>query len=111
MKRKKLKISTVSSYFILTLFALLIVVPFFWFISTSFDYVKSYSLRFPPSMLPKEPSVFNYKSALTNVPMLKYLKNTVVIVTLSAVLNIFTATLAGYAISKGRFPGDRKSVV
>lgn len=105
MKRRKADFSTISSYIILTLFALLIIVPFFWFLSTSFDYVKSYSLRFPPSLLPKEPSVFNYKSAITNVPMLKYLRNTVVIVTLSAVLNIFTATLAGYAISKGRFPG------
>lgn len=108
-KRKKIKPSMVVAYTVLTLFALLVMVPFFWFISTSFDYVKSYSLRFPPKLIPEEFSGFNYKMAVTNVPMLSYLKNTVVIVVLSAVLNIITSTLAGFTISKGKFPG--KSII
>lgn len=108
-KKKRIKPSMVVSYTVLTLFALLVIIPFFWFISTSFDYVKSYSLRFPPKLIPEEFSVFNYKMAVTNVPMLSYLKNTVVIVVLSAVLNIITATLAGFTISKGKFPG--KSII
>lgn len=105
MKRKKIKASMVATYILLTIFALIIIVPFFWFVSTSFDFVKSYSLRFPPRLLPKEFSTFNYKMAITNVPMPNYLKNTVVIVALSAVLNIITATLAGFTLSKGKFPG------
>ena len=72
--KKKVKPSIIVSYVILSLLALIIVVPFFWFISTSFDYVKSYSLRFPPRMLPKVFSTFNYNMALTNVPVLSYLK-------------------------------------
>lgn len=105
MKKKKVKASMVATYILLSIFALIIIVPFFWFVSTSFDYVKSYSLRFPPRLFPKEFSTFNYKMATTNVPMLNYLKNTVVIVALSAVLNIITSTLAGFTLSKGRFPG------
>ena len=95
----------IVSYAVLTVFALVVMVPFFWFISTSFDYVKSYSLRFPPRFFPEEFSIFNYKMALTNVPMLKYLKNTVVVVVLSVLLNVITATVGGFAMSKGRFPG------
>lgn len=102
---KRVKPSVIASYVVLSLLALIIVVPFFWFISTSFDYVRSYSLRFPPRLLPLEFSTFNYKMALTNVPILRYLKNTMTVVVLSAVLNIITATVAGFAISKGRFPG------
>ena len=103
--KKKVKPSIIVSYVILSLLALIIVVPFFWFISTSFDYVKSYSLRFPPRMLPKVFSTFNYNMALTNVPVLSYLKNTIILVVLSVVFNVLTSTLAGFAISKGRFPG------
>ena len=86
MRKKKVKPATVVSYVILTIFALIVLVPFIWFVSTSFDYVKSYSLRFPPRLIPKEFSTFNYKMAFSNVPMLSYLKNTVIIVALSAVL-------------------------
>ncbi len=102
--KKKVKPSIIVSYVILSLLALIIVVPFFWFI-TSFDYVKSYSLRFPPRMLPKVFSTFNYNMALTNVPVLSYLKNTIILVVLSVVFNVLTSTVAGFAISKGRFPG------
>ena len=103
--KKKVKPSIIVSYVILSLLALIIVVPFFWFISTSYDYVKSYSLRFPPRMLPKVFSTFNYNMALTNVPVLSYLKNTIILVVLSVVFNVLTSTVAGFAISKGRFPG------
>lgn len=104
-KKKKIHSYTVVSYIVLTIFALIVLIPFIWFVSTSFDYVKSYSLRFPPSLFPKEPSLFNYKMALTNVPIVKYLINTIVIVVLSVVLNIITSTIAGFALSKGKFPG------
>ena len=107
MRKKKVKPATVVSYVILTIFALIVLVPFIWFVSTSFDYVKSYSLRFPPRLIPKEVSTFNYKMAFSNVPMLSYLKNTVIIVALSAVLNVITSTLAGFALSKGKFPGKK----
>ena len=70
MRKKKVKPATVVSYEILTIFALIVLVPFIWFVSTSFDYVKSYSLRFPPRLIPKEFSTFNYKMAFSNVPML-----------------------------------------
>lgn len=107
MRKKKVKPATVVSYVILTIFALIVLVPFIWFVSTSFDYVKSYSLRFPPRLIPKEFSTFNYKMAFSNVPMLSYLKNTVIIVALSAVLNVITSILAGFALSKGKFPGKK----
>ena len=107
MRKKKVKPATVVSYVILTIFALIVLIPFIWFVSTSFDYVKSYSLRFPPRLIPKEFSTFNYKMAFSNVPMLSYLKNTVIIVALSAILNVITSTLAGFALSKGKFPGKK----
>ena len=92
-------------YLILTISAVAIILPFFWLVMTSFDKFNTYSLPFPPRLLPENPSVFNYDMALKNVPIISYLVNTFIIVILSVVLNIFVATLSGFCISKGKFPG------
>ena len=56
-------------------------------------------------MLPKKLSTFNYEMALTNVPIVRYLFNTVIIAVLDVIFNVFIATLTGFCISKGKFPG------
>lgn len=85
--------------------ALIIILPFVWLVSTSFDYFRSYSLPYPPRLFPREFSTFNYKMALTNVPIIRYLINTIVIAVLDIILNVLIATLTGFCLSKGRFPG------
>ncbi len=94
-------------YAILTVFALSIALPFFWLVMTSLDHFDSYSLPFPPRLFPEEPSLFNYEMALKNVPILSYLLNTFIVVILCVVLDVFVATLSGFCISKGRFPGRK----
>ncbi len=103
----KLKINSVHIvyYTMLTILALSIILPFFWLVSTSFDTFKTYSLPFPPRLLPEDPTFFNYKMCFINIPILKYLINTIIIVVISGVLNVFIATLSGFCLSKGKFPG------
>lgn len=92
-------------YAVLTIFAATIILPFFWLVSTSFDHFNSYSLPFPPRLLPENPSLFNYEMALKNVSIVKYLVNTCALVMLSVLLNVVVTTLSGFCLSKGRFPG------
>lgn len=94
-------------YLVLTVFSISILLPFFWLVMTSFDKFDTYSLPFPPRLFPKNPSIFNYKMALMNVPIASYLLNTVIIVLLSVGLNVFIATLSGFCISKGKFSGKK----
>ena len=103
--KKKLGISGVIYYTVLSIMALIIILPFVWLLSTSFDYFRSYSLPYPPRLFPREFSTFNYKMALTNVPIIRYLINTIVIAVLDIILNVLIATLTGFCLSKGRFPG------
>ncbi len=105
IKTKKLTSDKKIYYVILTLISLLIIFPYLWLIFTSFDKFNSYSLPYPPRLIPKNPSIFNYKMALINVPVLRYLFNTVVIIILSLSLNVIISTLTGFVLSKGRFPG------
>jgi multiple sugar transport system permease protein len=102
---KKKSVAHIVYYILLTIFALMIIIPFIWLLFTSFDKFKTYSLPYPPRMIPKQWTLFNYRMAIMNVSILKYLLNTVILVVMSAVLNIFFSTLTGFVLSKGRFPG------
>lgn len=102
---RKIHSAQVLYYVVLSLMMLIIVLPFIWLVSTSFDHFNSYSLPFPPRLFPENPSVFNYQMALKNIPIMRYLLNTIIIVLISAALNVIIATLSGFCISKGRFPG------
>ncbi len=103
--KKILKPSKILYYVVLSILALVILIPMVWLLSSSFDYVKSYSLRYPPSLFPKNFSLFNYEMAIKNMPVIRYLVNTILIALLSAVLNVIIATLTGFCLSKGNFPG------
>lgn len=94
-------------YFMLTLMALLIFLPFVWLVSTSLDKMKTYSLPFPPRLFPKTPTLFNYQMAINNVPIFNYLSNTIIILVMSVTLNLFIATLSGFIFSKGKFKGKK----
>ncbi len=102
---KKFNVAHLVYYIALSLFALSIIMPFFWLVSTSFDKMDTYSLPYPPRLLPENPTFFNYELALQNIPIVGYLMNTVIIVLISVALNIFVSSLGGFALSKGRFPG------
>ena len=94
-------------YGFLTVMALAILIPFVWLISTSFDRLKTYSLPFPPRLLPKTPTLFNYQMALNNVPIIKYLLNTLCILVLNVAMSLFVSTLSGFVFSKGQFKGKK----
>lgn len=103
--KKRSRKSTIIYYVILVIAAFIVLIPFLWLLSTSFDKTNSYALPYPPRMFPKNPSLFNYKMALINVPILQYLKNTFFVVILSLVGKILVATITGFVLSKGRFHG------
>lgn len=92
-------------YLVLTLVALTILLPFVWLVSTSLDHFNSYSLPFPPRLFPKNPSTFNYKMAIENVPIISYLLNTFIVVIISLVMNVFISTLTGFCFAIGHFRG------
>lgn len=108
-KKNKLSITQIIYYIILIITSIIILVPFIWMISTSLDKVQSYGLPYPPRLIPENFSFFNYEIAMKNMPVIKYMLNTLVIAVLTVVLNVVLATIAGFCVSKGRFVG--KSLV
>jgi len=91
---------------ILALGSVVMVVPFIWMIATAFDLKAMYDIVFPPRFWPAEPSFQPFRIAFTNVPMLRYIFNTLLVAVGTISVSVFSAICAGYALAKIRFKGS-----
>ena len=103
--RKKSILTLFSSYTVLLIFAFLTISPFLWLVSTSFDQINTYSLPYPPRLFPQNFSLFNYQMALLNMPIFKYLANTIILVIFACLFSVLISTMVGFCFSKGKFIG------
>jgi len=80
------------------------VLPFFWMLTTSLK-TPLEALRFPPTWIPQVFQFDNYAEVFRQIPLLRYMGNTVLITfaTLTGVL--LTGVLAAYAFARFKFPG------
>ena len=82
----------------------LMLLPLLWLVRSSVMTLDQI-FRFPPEWIPAPFAWQNYPEALTTVPFLLYLKNTVFILVPTVLGTVITATLAAYGFSRLRWPG------
>jgi multiple sugar transport system permease protein len=80
--------------------------PFVWMILSTFKTQKELFL-FPPSLLPKNWTLNNYREVLSSVPFAKYYLNSLIVTSISVVLTLITSSFAGFAFAKYRFKGKQ----
>jgi multiple sugar transport system permease protein len=90
---------------ILFLGSIIMIVPFIWMVTTSFDWGARLNIPFPPRFWPEEPSLLPYEAAFTNVPMIKYMINSLLVAIGVILISLMSALFSGYAISKLKFKG------
>jgi multiple sugar transport system permease protein len=91
-------------HLLLLLGGLAMVLPFFWMLSTSLK-TPLEALKFPPTWWPSSPQLHNYVEVFRQVPLWRYLFNTVIVAFLSLSGILATGVLAAYAFARFRFPG------
>ncbi|OHD18998.1 MAG: ABC transporter permease [Spirochaetes bacterium GWD1_61_31] len=83
--------------------------PYLWMISGSFkrtieiqsaDYTKPGQ---EPSLIPRQPTLENYQRINRTVPMLRYLRNSLIISIGTMILAVFISLFAAYALSRLEF--------
>jgi len=100
-QRRTLHIALYIGFVFLCLVYLL---PFAWMLSTSLK-LDGREIAMPPQWIP-DPVVWgNYYRAMTGLPMILYLQNTLIITITATVIGLFTASLAGYGFARLTFPG------
>lgn len=96
-------VSRLSTNVVLLIGALLTSLPFFWMIFSSLK-PRSESVAYPPSLLPKNPTLEFFGQLFTQLDFGVYLLNTLIVVAIGFVGMLFMA-MAGYAFAKFRFKG------
>lgn len=81
-----------------------LLLPFFWMVSTS---LKPASEIFSqePSFVPQNPTVENYVTMWKRTLFPRYLKNTLIVSLVTVLVTMIVALPAGYSISRFRFSG------
>ena len=99
------RIGKFFTYFFLSVWALIVLFPFYWMLLTSIKSYGAYNAEHVPAFFTLSPTLQNYKDAFTTVPLLGYLINTVIFTLATTVLMVVVSTLAAYAFARLRFKG------
>jgi multiple sugar transport system permease protein len=94
--------SRVLLYVVLLAFALLFFVPFVWSISTSFKTLPDSAFF---NLIPDPFTTEAWKSVWNDYDFKRYALNSLFLAVVVTLLNLFLASLGGYAFARLRFPG------
>lgn len=92
-------------YLFLTVWALIVLFPFYWMLLTSVKSYGSYNAEYIPAFFTTSPTLENYTAAFTAVPLAKYLINTLFFTVVTTAVMMLVITLAAYAFARLNFPG------
>ena len=101
----KVTVGKVIQYLVLILVFILLVGPFVWELSLSFKGKGDNVYAVPPYIIPKTPTWDNYISVFRQVPVFRYMLNTVIVAILSIGGNVIFSTMAGYALGRLKWRG------
>lgn len=101
------KISGLLLFLFLLAIGVIMIYPFLWMVSVSFERTANISIPFPPRLIPEEFALFNYKLVFENGALLTAYGNSLVIALFSVMLSVVSALLGGYAFSRGNFKGKK----
>ncbi|MBW4673205.1 MAG: carbohydrate ABC transporter permease [Desmonostoc geniculatum HA4340-LM1] len=94
-------------YTLLTLYALITLIPFLWALSASFKPLTEI-VSGEPNFFPKNFTLDNYRQIFLQEPLFwRWVFNSVVIALSVTVLNLLLNSMAGYALARLRFVGKR----
>ena len=92
-------------YALLTVWALIVLFPFYWMVLTSFKSYSSYNAEFVPRFVATDPTLANYGAAFTAVPLARYFLNTLIFTLSTTAVMLVVTVLAAYAFSRLEFRG------
>lgn len=92
-------------YALLTIWAFIVLFPFYWMILTSLKSYGAYNSEYIPQLFTASPTFENYIQAYTEVPLMRYLINTVIYAAVTTGLMLMVSVLAAYAFARLDFKG------
>ncbi|MBD5555413.1 MAG: carbohydrate ABC transporter permease [Roseburia sp.] len=95
----------VITYVLLTLWAVIVLFPFYWMFLTSVKSYGAYNSEYIPRFYTLSPTLQNYIDAFTTVPLGKYLVNTLIFAVATTAIMLIVIVLAAFAFARLDFKG------
>ena len=102
---RRSQIRKIAVYFFLSLWALVVLFPFYWMVLTSVKSYGAYNAEHVPAFFTLSPTLQNYVDAFTTVPLMGYLLNTLIFAVATTAIMVVVSTLAAYAFARLAFRG------
>lgn len=91
-------------YVILTLLAVIMVIPFGWMVLASLK-TSNEVFSIPMKIFPEKYHFENYVTIWNKIPLMTFFKNTVKLTVITTIIQVFTSCFAAYGFSKVDFKG------
>ncbi len=96
---------TTITYVLLSLWALMVLFPFYWMILTSVKSYSSYNSEYYPKFYTLSPTLQNYVDAFTTAPLGDYFINTIIFTVITTGVMLVVTVLAAFAFARLEFKG------
>ena len=103
--RTRRKALNVVVYTLLTIWALVVLFPFYWMVLTSLKGYGAYNSEWIPQLYTLAPTLQNYRDAFTAVPLGGYFVNTIIFTAATTALMLAVTVLAAFGFSRLSFRG------
>ena len=99
------KASNAIIYALLTVWAVMVLFPFYWMLLTSVKSYSAYNAEYIPQLYTLAPTLQNYIDAFTGVPLARYFVNTVIFTVGTTALMLVVTVFAAYGFARMDFKG------
>ncbi len=104
-EKRKEKVRNVLMYLLLTIWAILVLFPFYWMILTSVKGYGAYNSEYVPKFYTLSPTLENYVTAFTAVPLARYFLNTFIFTVVTTFIMMIVVILSAFAFARLDFKG------
>ena len=105
--RIRSRVRSTAVHILLSLWAVIVLFPFYWMVLTSVKSYGEYNSEYIPKFFTLSPTLQNYADAFTAVPLGRYFTNTLVFTLITTLLMLVVITLAAFAFARLEFKGKR----
>ena len=99
------QVRKIVTYTLLTLWALLVLFPFYWMVLSSIKSYSAYNAEYVPSFFTLHPTFQNYVDAFTAVPLARYFTNTLIFTLATTAMMMVVIIFAAFAFARLNFRG------
>ncbi|CDZ44402.1 carbohydrate ABC transporter permease [Neorhizobium galegae] len=100
--RRKKRMTNFAIDVFLIIVSILMLLPLVFLVANAFK-TPAEMLSWPPTIIPRDPTIANFSAVLGETPLLRWIANSIAFAVMSTIAIVATSAIAGYIFGKFRF--------